>query len=212
MGCGWRGSAFHRWRLVQGRGGVTLPVFNPATGETIGSLAQAEAADLDRALAAADRGFKIWRKVSAYDRGKVLRKAGDLLRSRAEAIAPVMTREQGKPCAEPEARWRAAPTFSTGSPRRRGEPMGASSRRAATRCSKSSRKSRSGRTAMQLQDKGRCRRSVPEVGSSASAHSQRRRHLSIGWGFLVASNGVSRTDCRCGPPGCRRDARCQSGT
>jgi succinate-semialdehyde dehydrogenase / glutarate-semialdehyde dehydrogenase len=101
MGCGWRGSAFHRWRLVQGRGGVTLPVFNPATGETIGSLAQAEAADLDRALAAADRGFKIWRKVSAYDRGKVLRKAGDLLRSRAEAIAPVMTREQGKPRAEP---------------------------------------------------------------------------------------------------------------
>jgi succinate-semialdehyde dehydrogenase/glutarate-semialdehyde dehydrogenase len=58
------------------------------------------AADLRRALAAADRAFKTWRKVSAYDRGKVLRKAGDLLRSRAEAIAPVMTREQGKPRAE----------------------------------------------------------------------------------------------------------------
>jgi hypothetical protein len=58
------------------------------------------AADLRRALAAADRAFKTWRKVSAYDRGKVLRKAGDLLRSRAEAIASVMTREQGKPRAE----------------------------------------------------------------------------------------------------------------
>jgi succinate-semialdehyde dehydrogenase/glutarate-semialdehyde dehydrogenase len=57
------------------------------------------AADLRRALAAADRAFKTWRKVSAYDRGKVLRKAG-VLRSRAEAIAPVMTREQGKPRAE----------------------------------------------------------------------------------------------------------------
>jgi succinate-semialdehyde dehydrogenase/glutarate-semialdehyde dehydrogenase len=83
-----------------GSGGAALPVLNPATGETIGSVARAAPADLDRALAAADRGFKTWRKVSAYDRGKILRKAGDLLRARAEAIAPVMTREHGKPQAE----------------------------------------------------------------------------------------------------------------
>ena len=83
-----------------GASGATLPVLNPATGETIGSVARAAPADLDRALAAADRGFKAWRKVSAYDRGKILRKAGDLLRTRAEAIAPVMTREHGKPQAE----------------------------------------------------------------------------------------------------------------
>src|SRR3984957_3818534 len=83
-----------------GSGGASLPVLNPATGETIGSVARAGHADLDRALAAADRGFKAWRKVSAYDRGKILRKAGDLLRARAEAIAPVMTREHGKPQAE----------------------------------------------------------------------------------------------------------------
>src|SRR5258708_5851924 len=83
-----------------GSGGATLPVINPATGETIGSVARAGRADLDRALAAAEQGFKTWRKGSAYDRGKVLRKAGDLLRTRAEAIAPVMTREHGKPQAE----------------------------------------------------------------------------------------------------------------
>src|SRR5580704_10016183 len=83
-----------------GSGGAALPVLNPATGETIGSVARAGQADLDRALAAADRGFKAWRKVSAYDRGKILHKAGDLLRARAEAIAPVMTREHGKPQAE----------------------------------------------------------------------------------------------------------------
>jgi len=83
-----------------GSGGATLPVLNPATGATIGSVARAERADLDRALAAAEHGFKTWRKVSAYDRGKVLRKAGDLLRERAAAIAPVMTREHGKPQAE----------------------------------------------------------------------------------------------------------------
>ncbi len=83
-----------------GSGGASLPVLNPATGEPIGSVARAERSDLDRALAAADRGFKAWRKVSAYERSKVLRKAGDLLRTRAEAIAPVMTREHGKPQAE----------------------------------------------------------------------------------------------------------------
>jgi acyl-CoA reductase-like NAD-dependent aldehyde dehydrogenase len=63
-------------------------------------VARTEQADLDRALAAAGHGFKAWRKVSAYDRGKILRKAGDLLRARAEAIAPVMTREHGKPRVE----------------------------------------------------------------------------------------------------------------
>jgi succinate-semialdehyde dehydrogenase/glutarate-semialdehyde dehydrogenase len=84
----------------KGGAGATLPVINPATGQTIGGVARAERADLDRALAAAKRGFKTWRKVSAFDRGKILRKAGDLLRARAEAIAPVMTREQGKPRAE----------------------------------------------------------------------------------------------------------------
>jgi succinate-semialdehyde dehydrogenase/glutarate-semialdehyde dehydrogenase len=83
-----------------GSAGSTLPVINPATGETIGSVVRAERADLDRALAAAERGFTTWRRVSAYDRGKILRKAGDLLRERAAAIAPVLTREHGKPLAE----------------------------------------------------------------------------------------------------------------
>ena len=49
---------------------------------------------------AAERGFAAWRKVSAYDRAKVMRKAADLLRSRADAIARLMTQEQGKPLVE----------------------------------------------------------------------------------------------------------------
>ena len=81
-------------------GGATLPVLNPATGEEIGTVAKAGLADLDRALDAADRGFKQWRRVSAFDRSKVLRKAADLLRERADHIAEIMTREQGKPLAE----------------------------------------------------------------------------------------------------------------
>ena len=80
--------------------GRTLPVTNPASGEIIGTVAHAESTDLDRALGAAEKGFKIWRKVSAFDRSKVMRKAASLLRERAEAIAPLMTMEQGKPLAE----------------------------------------------------------------------------------------------------------------
>ncbi|WP_349370610.1 NAD-dependent succinate-semialdehyde dehydrogenase [Salinarimonas sp.] len=80
--------------------GETLPVVNPATGETIGELPKAGTADLDEALAAAARGFEAWRKVGAFDRYKTLRKAADLLRERAEAIATIMTIEQGKPLYE----------------------------------------------------------------------------------------------------------------
>jgi succinate-semialdehyde dehydrogenase/glutarate-semialdehyde dehydrogenase len=80
--------------------GRTLEIINPATGEPIGTVAHADRGDLDRALAAAEKGFAVWRKVSAYDRSKLMRKAADLLRERAGAIAPLMTQEQGKPLAE----------------------------------------------------------------------------------------------------------------
>ncbi len=80
--------------------GETLPVLNPATGETIGQLAHAGIPDLDRALAAVQKGFEVWRKMSAYDRSKIMRKAADLVRARVDTIAPLMTMEQGKPLAE----------------------------------------------------------------------------------------------------------------
>jgi succinate-semialdehyde dehydrogenase/glutarate-semialdehyde dehydrogenase len=80
--------------------GKTLSVLNPATGEQIGTVAHAEKADLDAALAAAAKGFAAWRKVSAYDRYKTLRKAADILRANAAEIATKMTMEQGKPLVE----------------------------------------------------------------------------------------------------------------
>jgi succinate-semialdehyde dehydrogenase / glutarate-semialdehyde dehydrogenase len=78
-------------------GGRTIPVVNPSTGEPIGTVAHADKSDLDRALEAAEKGFKLWRKISAFDRSKVMRKAADILRERAAAIAPLLTMEQGKP-------------------------------------------------------------------------------------------------------------------
>jgi succinate-semialdehyde dehydrogenase/glutarate-semialdehyde dehydrogenase len=80
--------------------GKTLSVVNPATGESIGTVAHAEIPDLDRALAAAQKGFNVWRKMSAYDRSKIMRKAAEILRSRVDQIAPIMTMEQGKPLGE----------------------------------------------------------------------------------------------------------------
>jgi succinate-semialdehyde dehydrogenase/glutarate-semialdehyde dehydrogenase len=76
--------------------GRTLPVSNPATGKEIGRLAHADRADLDRALEAAEKGFVAWRKVSAFERYKLMRKAAGLLRDRVDTIAALMTMEQGK--------------------------------------------------------------------------------------------------------------------
>jgi len=85
---------------ADGRGGE--PVLNPATGQPLASLPHATPADLDRALAAAAAAFPTWRAVSAYDRGRILKRAADLIRERRDRIARIMTLEQGKPLAESE--------------------------------------------------------------------------------------------------------------
>ena len=81
-------------------GGKTIPVLNPATGQTIGTVAHASIADLDRALAAAKSGFEAWRAVPAFERAAIMRRAAGLLRERAGDIARLLTQEQGKPLAE----------------------------------------------------------------------------------------------------------------
>jgi succinate-semialdehyde dehydrogenase/glutarate-semialdehyde dehydrogenase len=83
--------------------GRTLPVMNPATGKQIGTLAHAEKPDLDRALEAARKGFDVWRKISAFERSKMMRKAANLMRERVDMIATLMTMEEGKPLAEAKA-------------------------------------------------------------------------------------------------------------
>ena len=85
---------------VKPTGSKTQDVINPANSKPIGELGHVSRGDLDKALAAADKGFKTWRRVSAFERGKILRKAADLLRTRADDIAKVLTQEQGKILAE----------------------------------------------------------------------------------------------------------------
>jgi succinate-semialdehyde dehydrogenase / glutarate-semialdehyde dehydrogenase len=88
----------NQWRDSQG--GKTLPVINPANGAEIGRVAHATIADLDTALAAAQKGFITWRAMPAIERCKIMRQAAVLMRERADSIAALMTQEQGKPLAE----------------------------------------------------------------------------------------------------------------
>ena len=80
--------------------GRTIPIVNPASGDTIGTLAFAEQTDLDHALEAADKGFTAWKRISAFERSKMMRKAANLLRERVDHVAMLMTMEQGKTLAE----------------------------------------------------------------------------------------------------------------
>src|ERR1700757_5439854 len=100
-----------KWRPAAS--GKTIPVLNPATEEPVGTVAHAEKTDLDEALAAAEKGFRAWRVVSAYERSKVMRKAAELMRARADQIATVLTMEQGRPLSKPsKKRWGAATTMN----------------------------------------------------------------------------------------------------
>ena len=85
---------------VSGGGRRTHTVVNPATGAPLGDLPLADAADLDRALDAAARGFKIWRDSTAQQRAAVLTGAARLMLERQEQIARIATQEQGKTLAE----------------------------------------------------------------------------------------------------------------
>jgi succinate-semialdehyde dehydrogenase/glutarate-semialdehyde dehydrogenase len=89
-------SLFIGGEWLAGDGRKTSPVINPATEEVIGQLPHASKADLDRALAEAERGFKVWRAMFPDQRAKILKKTADLMRERAEEIARIATTESGK--------------------------------------------------------------------------------------------------------------------
>jgi succinate-semialdehyde dehydrogenase/glutarate-semialdehyde dehydrogenase len=85
---------------VQPTSGKSQEVMNPAKNTPLATLGFAGRPDLDRAIKAAEKGFATWRKVSAFERSGILRKAANLVRERADDIARVLTMEQGKVLAE----------------------------------------------------------------------------------------------------------------
>jgi len=86
--------------FIKGGGRREQDVLDPATGSVIAKLPHATTADLDRALAAAQRAFETWRSVSPMEKSRVLRKVGELTRERAKDIGRNITLDQGKPLAE----------------------------------------------------------------------------------------------------------------
>ena len=74
-------------KWANGAGRKSEPVINPANEKPLADLPHASKGDLDEAVEAAKKGFEVWRKTSAWDRGRVMRKAADLMRERAANIA-----------------------------------------------------------------------------------------------------------------------------
>jgi len=81
-----------QWKRASGQ-----PVLNPADESVLGTVPTATTADLDDALAAAEKGFALWRKTAPAKRAQIILKAAALIRQRVDAMAEAMTLEQGKP-------------------------------------------------------------------------------------------------------------------
>jgi len=84
------------------RSGRTYPVINPATEEPLGQAPSAGAADTEAAIAAAARGLEIWRRTQPWERSRIIRKIGELMREQTDELARWMTLEVGKPLAQAE--------------------------------------------------------------------------------------------------------------
>ena len=95
--------------LVAGAGAV-LEVENPATGETLTSLAGPDGEQLEAVLARAREGADAWAGLTAAERGELLREVANWLRANTEELATTMTREGGKPLVEnrDEVGWTAS--------------------------------------------------------------------------------------------------------
>jgi aldehyde dehydrogenase (NAD+) len=86
---------------VSAASGETLPVINPATGETFDTLARGDARDIDRAVAAARAALSgPWGRMTATERGRILMKMSSLILERAEEFAQLEARDTGKPMSQ----------------------------------------------------------------------------------------------------------------
>ncbi len=87
----------NRW--VPSESGKTFATVNPSTGEEICQIAEADAADVDKAVNAARRAFEhgVWRKIPASERGRLLYRLADLIEKNADELAALESLDNGKP-------------------------------------------------------------------------------------------------------------------
>jgi betaine-aldehyde dehydrogenase len=88
-------------KWVDAESGKTFSTPNPATGQTLAEIAEADKADVDKAVTAARRAFEgKWSKLSARDRGRLLYKLSQLIEQNSAELAAIETADNGKPIKE----------------------------------------------------------------------------------------------------------------
>ena len=87
-------------QYIAASSGETFDSINPATGEVLAKVQCASQADVDRAVASAAEGQKVWAAMTAMQRSRILRKAVDILRARNDELAELETLDTGKPLSE----------------------------------------------------------------------------------------------------------------
>ena len=85
---------------VKADSGQTIDVFNPATRRKIGVVPKSGRSETRRAIEAAAKAFDSWKRTSALERSKLLRTLHDVIMANQNALAELLTLEQGKPLAE----------------------------------------------------------------------------------------------------------------
>lgn len=97
------------WRKAAN--GDTIAVTNPADGTTVGTVPSLSKAEVEAAVAAAEAAFPPWAAHTAKERGALLRRWHELIMDNADALAALMTAEQGKPLAEAKGEIAYAASF-----------------------------------------------------------------------------------------------------
>jgi succinate-semialdehyde dehydrogenase/glutarate-semialdehyde dehydrogenase len=87
-------------KWIEAASGHTITVRNPATGDVVGTVPALNAMETRRAIEAARDAFPAWRKMTAKERGTILRRLFTLMIENTDDLAQIMTAEQGKPLAE----------------------------------------------------------------------------------------------------------------
>jgi len=96
----WRAQAFLAGTWADADDGATRDVSDPATGRKIGAVPAMGAAETRRAISVAQVAQRTWRKVTARERARILRKLADLMMEHQQDLAAILTAEQGKPLPE----------------------------------------------------------------------------------------------------------------
>ena len=95
----------HKQQYINGRyvastTGETFNTYNPATGELLATVELAGATELQAAIDSAKQGQRVWAAMSGVERGRILKRAADLLREHNEEIAKLEVLDTGKPLQE----------------------------------------------------------------------------------------------------------------